>query len=176
LSGGKSSGLLIYSNGSGVFGAGGASFEGAAFQRNEACVNIITLLDSVLPFVLGSVVTTPWPWFFSLGIGLPLFALLYFYFGERAQTSVLDRFLLCLVLAAATTPSVFLFSTGHSGIYLVVPAAFVVPAALIMLIDQMDPSLAIYGLVFGVLPLVVVSLVFFGVWSLRTKRKRLNAV
>jgi hypothetical protein len=133
------------------------------------------VLNSSVPFVLGSVVTTPWPWLFGLGVGLPLFAFLFFQFREQAQNSASVRFLLCFVLAAATTPSVFVFSTGHSGIYLVVPAALVVPEVFSILIDQTEPSLAIYGLVFGVVPLVVVSVVYFGVWSLRIKRKRGNA-
>lgn len=65
-----------------------------------------------------------WPlgWILSLGIGLPLFAVMAWFLRRRTQGSASWRFLVCFVLATAITPSFFPFSIGHGAMFFIVPA------------------------------------------------------
>jgi len=112
---------------------------------------------------------TPWIW--TLGIGLPVFAVVAAILRRRAQQSAWWRFVVCFVLACAIAPSLFPWTNGHNA-----GGVILIPAVLMFADMIQRGSEAVFGaLILGALPLCIVSFVLLGIWSALIRRRKRDA-
>jgi len=94
-----------------------------------------------------------WPSFaWSLGLGIPLFAVACYLWRSRLATSWLRRFVTSLLLGVASAPTVF----SPHGPPAVFAAVFLSPFCIL------DP---VAGLMIVALPILITTAIVFSVWS-----------
>jgi hypothetical protein len=95
-----------------------------------------------------------------LAVGGLISSAAWYYSRHLAQRSWWWRALLCILFAGVITPTCFLFS-GHLAVY---PAL----AAFALVFEGKNP---LFCLLYGALPMSVVALLLFAIWSVFTHRR-----